>query len=27
VTHVRDGKVTEFWSHPGDQHAVDEFLA
>jgi uncharacterized protein len=27
VFHVRGGKVTEFWSHPGDQRAVDEFLA
>jgi ketosteroid isomerase-like protein len=26
VFHVRGGKVTEFWSHPGDQRAVDEFL-
>ncbi len=25
VFHVRDGKVTEFWGHPGDQYAVDEF--
>jgi uncharacterized protein len=27
VFHVRDGKVAEFWNHPGDQQATDEFLA
>lgn len=27
VFHVRDGKVAEFWNHPGDQQTVDEFLA
>ena len=27
VFHVRDGKVTEFWNHPGDQSSVDDFLA
>jgi ketosteroid isomerase-like protein len=27
VFHVKDGKVTEFWNHPGDQAAVDEFLS
>ena len=27
VLHVSGGKVTEFWGHPGDQHATDEFLA
>jgi ketosteroid isomerase-like protein len=25
VLHVQGGKVTEFWAHPGDQYAVDEF--
>ena len=25
VFHLRDGKVTEFWGHPGDQYATDEF--
>jgi uncharacterized protein len=25
VLHVKDGKVTESWFHPGDQQAVDEF--
>jgi ketosteroid isomerase-like protein len=25
VLHLRDGKVTEFWAHPGDQYAIDEF--
>lgn len=25
VFHVRDGKVTEVWSHHGDLHASDEF--
>jgi ketosteroid isomerase-like protein len=25
VFHVRDGKVTESWFHPGDQYAADEF--
>jgi ketosteroid isomerase-like protein len=27
VFHVQGRKVTEFWSHPGDQRSVDEFLA
>jgi uncharacterized protein len=27
VFHIRDGKVTESWNHPGDQKAVDEFLS
>lgn len=27
VLHVRDGKVTEYWGHPGDQYAIDEFLS
>jgi len=27
VFHVREEKITEFWNHPGDQLAVDEFLA
>lgn len=25
VFHIRDGKVTESWIHPGDQAAADEF--
>ena len=25
VLHLRGGKVTEFWGHPGDQYALDEF--
>jgi ketosteroid isomerase-like protein len=25
VFHVKDGKVTEEWFHPGDQYANDEF--
>jgi uncharacterized protein len=25
VLHLSDGKVTEFWGHPGDQYATDEF--
>ena len=25
VFHIKDGKVTEFWGHPGDQYAADEF--
>ena len=25
VLHLQGGKVTEFWAHPGDQYAVDEF--
>jgi ketosteroid isomerase-like protein len=25
VFHVRGGKVTESWFHPGDQYAADEF--
>lgn len=27
VLHLEGGKVTEFWAHPGDQYAVDEFWA
>jgi uncharacterized protein len=27
VLHIRDGKVTEYWGHPGDQYAIDEFLS
>jgi uncharacterized protein len=27
VLHVKDGKVTEYWGHPGDQYAIDEFLS
>ncbi len=25
VLHVKDGKVTESWFHPGDAYATDEF--
>lgn len=25
VFHLEGGKVTEFWNHPGDLYAVDEF--
>ena len=25
VYHFRDGKITEMWSYPADQYAVDEF--
>lgn len=25
IFHVKDGKVTETWFHPGDQYAADEF--
>jgi ketosteroid isomerase-like protein len=27
VMHIQGGKVAEFWAHPGDQYAVDEFWA
>jgi ketosteroid isomerase-like protein len=27
VFHVRHGKVTEVWEHPGDLYAVDQFFA
>ena len=27
VFHLQGGQVTEFWNHPGDQNAVDEFLS
>jgi len=27
VFHVRDGVITEFWGHPGDQHAIEELLS
>lgn len=27
VLHVQNGKITEFWGHPGDQYAIDEFWA
>jgi ketosteroid isomerase-like protein len=27
VQHVKDGRVVEFWTHPGDQYAIDEFLS
>jgi len=26
VWHIKDGKVTESWLHPGDAYASDEFL-
>jgi len=25
VWHIKDGKVTESWLHPGDAYASDEF--
>lgn len=25
VFHIQDGKVTEYWGHPTEQNAVDEF--
>jgi hypothetical protein len=25
VFHIRDGKVSECWSHPADLNAMDEF--
>ncbi|HEX9891787.1 MAG TPA: nuclear transport factor 2 family protein [Actinomycetota bacterium] len=25
VFHIEGGKVAEFWGHPGDQYATDEF--
>lgn len=25
VLHLTDGKVVEYWGHPGDQYATDEF--
>ena len=27
VLHIKDGKVTEYWAHPGDQYAIDDFLS
>jgi hypothetical protein len=27
VFHVRHGKVTEVWEHPGDLYVVDQFFA
>ena len=27
VYHIRNGKITEVWSHATDQYAVDEFLS
>jgi uncharacterized protein len=27
VFHLQGGRVTEFWNHPGDQAAVDDFLS
>jgi ketosteroid isomerase-like protein len=27
VFHITDGKVTEFWNHPGDEAAADAVLA
>jgi ketosteroid isomerase-like protein len=25
VFHIKEGKITEFWNHPGDLYAKDEF--
>jgi ketosteroid isomerase-like protein len=25
VFHMKDGRVTEIWWHPGDQHRIDDF--
>jgi uncharacterized protein len=27
VLHIKGGKVSEYWAHPGDQYAIDEFLS
>ncbi len=27
VLHLRDGKASEFWVHPEDQYAIDEFFS
>jgi ketosteroid isomerase-like protein len=27
VWHLRDGRLTEAWAHPADQHLLDEFWA
>jgi uncharacterized protein len=27
VFHIRDGKISEAWLHPGDQYAGDEFFS
>jgi ketosteroid isomerase-like protein len=27
VSHLKDGKVSETWLHPGDQYAGDEFFS
>jgi ketosteroid isomerase-like protein len=27
VFHIQNGKVSEFWLHPGDQYAGDEFFS
>jgi len=27
VLHLRDGRFSEVWHHPGDQHAIDEFFS
>ena len=27
VYHIRDGKITEIWTHSTDQYAADEFLS
>jgi ketosteroid isomerase-like protein len=25
VSHIKNGKITEFWAHPSDQYSGDEF--
>jgi ketosteroid isomerase-like protein len=27
VLHIKDGKVAEYWAHPGDQYTIDEFFS
>jgi ketosteroid isomerase-like protein len=27
IFHIRDGKISEVWLHPGDQYAGDEFFS
>jgi ketosteroid isomerase-like protein len=27
VLHIKDGKVIEYWAHPGDQYTIDEFFS
>ena len=27
IFHIRDGKISEAWLHPGDQYAGDEFFS